>query len=77
MVQAAGEGIPIKYFIYEIVRESGGRTPQQMDPIVQKFTDEFINTTGDLRQSGDIDALLTRLEIPSDLVTKIKEALTF
>ena len=46
-----------------------------MDPIVQKFTDEFIDTTGDLRQVGDIDDLLTRLAIPSGLISKIKDSL--
>ena len=46
-----------------------------MDPIVKKFTDEFIDSTGDLRQSGDIDACLSRLDIPTMLVTKIKDSL--
>ena len=43
-----------------------------MDPIVQKFTDEFIDTTGDLRNAGDIEELQTRLEIPAMLVSKIR-----
>ena len=73
--QADGEGAPIKYFIYEVGRELEGKTPQQMDPIVQKFTDAEITTTGNLKQQGDIDTLLNRLEIPSNLITKIKDEL--
>ena len=41
-----------------------------MDPM-------FIDQTIDLRNTGDIDELLTRLEIPSGLLTKIKDSLTF
>ena len=49
-----------------------------MDPIVEKFTNElFIDQTIDLRNTGDIDELLTRLEFPSGLITKIKNSLTF
>ena len=39
-----------------------------MNPIVLKSTDEFIDTTRDLRNAGDIDELLTRLAIPAMLV---------
>ena len=57
----------IKPFLWEIGREAGGKTPQQMQQWVDKFENEFIMNTADLKQHPNLDQLFEDMNLPAVL----------
>ena len=74
MVEAGPDSQSIRDFFNELADETR-RTPQEMQPYVQKFTDDFIDTVGELKRQrqGNVEEFCAEKEIPGGLISKIMD----